>query len=163
MNENFKKRVVRYYKFRLSLVLRTFLFYHYSVSLLGPPIDFPECGNCLFLLREFGNYVFLLREIVKWLFRVQFKWVISIAWNCELWFFLAWKREHTAPKTKFSIKDFFSKCDQIRRKLRVWLHLLKKSLMKNFIFCAVTFVLLLPVSKNLVSFLSRTIKTTFFH
>ena len=38
---------------------------------------------------------------------------------------------------EFSIKDFFSKCDQIRRKLRIWSHLLKKSLMENFIFCAV--------------------------
>ena len=38
---------------------------------------------------------------------------------------------------KFSIKDFFSKCDQIRRYLRIWSHLLKKSLMENFIFCAV--------------------------
>ena len=37
----------------------------------------------------------------------------------------------------FSIKDFFSKCDQIRRKLQIWSHLLKKSLMVNFIFCAV--------------------------
>ena len=27
---------------------------------------------------------------------------------------------------KFSIKDFFSKCDQIRRKLQIWLHLMKK-------------------------------------
>ena len=35
---------------------------------------------------------------------------------------------------KFSIKDFFSKCDQIRRKLRIWSHLRKKSLMENFIF-----------------------------
>ena len=43
----------------------------------------------------------------------------------------------TAQKMKFSIKDFFSKCDQIRWKLRVWSHLLKKSLMENFIFCAV--------------------------
>ena len=25
----------------------------------------------------------------------------------------------TAPKVKFSIKDFFSKCDQTRRKLRL--------------------------------------------
>ena len=33
----------------------------------------------------------------------------------------------TAQKMKFSIKDFFSKCDQIRRKLRMWSHLLKKS------------------------------------
>ena len=38
---------------------------------------------------------------------------------------------------KFSMKDFFSKCDQIRRKLRIWSHLLKKSLIENFIFCAV--------------------------
>ena len=38
---------------------------------------------------------------------------------------------------KFSNKDFFSKWDQIRRKLRIWSHLLKKSLMKNFMFCAV--------------------------
>ena len=37
---------------------------------------------------------------------------------------------------KFSIKDFLSKCDQIRRKLQIWPHLLKKSLMENFIFCA---------------------------
>ena len=37
----------------------------------------------------------------------------------------------------FSIKDFFSKCDQLRRKLRIWLHLLNKSLMENFIFCVV--------------------------
>ena len=39
----------------------------------------------------------------------------------------------------FSIKDFFSKCDQILRKLRIWLHLLKKSIMENFIFCAMLF------------------------
>ena len=43
----------------------------------------------------------------------------------------------TAQKMKFSIKDFFSKCNQTRRKLRIWSHLLKKSLMENFIFCAV--------------------------
>ena len=38
---------------------------------------------------------------------------------------------------KFAIKYFFSKCDQTRRKLRIWSHLLKKSLLENFIFCAV--------------------------
>ena len=43
----------------------------------------------------------------------------------------------TAQKIKFSIKDFFRKWDQIRRKLRIWSHLLKESLMENFIFCAV--------------------------
>ena len=44
---------------------------------------------------------------------------------------------NTAQKMKIVIKDLFSKCDQIRRKLRIWLHLLKKSLMENFFFCVV--------------------------
>ena len=43
----------------------------------------------------------------------------------------------TAEKMKFTIKDFCSKCDQIRSFLRMWSHLLKKSLVGNFIFCAV--------------------------
>ena len=34
---------------------------------------------------------------------------------------------------KFSIKDFFSKCDQIRSFLRIWSHLLKKSVMENIV------------------------------
>ena len=33
---------------------------------------------------------------------------------------------HTVQKMKFSVKDFFSKCEQIRRKLRICSHLLKK-------------------------------------
>ena len=40
---------------------------------------------------------------------------------------------------KFSIKDFFSKCDQIRSFQRIWSHLLKKCLMENFNFCAMSF------------------------
>ena len=40
-------------------------------------------------------------------------------------------------KMKFSTLNFFNKCDQILRKLCIWLHLLKKSLMENLIFCAV--------------------------
>ena len=42
---------------------------------------------------------------------------------------------------KFPIKDFLSKYDQIRKFLRIRSHLLKKSLMKNFIFCAVFYTL----------------------
>ena len=38
----------------------------------------------------------------------------------------------TAQKINFSNTDFFSKCDQIYRKLRIWSHLLEKSLMENF-------------------------------
>ena len=46
----------------------------------------------------------------------------------------------TAQKMKFSINDFFSYCDQIRSFQRIWPHLLKKSLMENFIFCEVVFL-----------------------
>ena len=38
---------------------------------------------------------------------------------------------------KFSINDFFSKFEQIRKKLRICLHLLKKPFVENFNFCAV--------------------------
>ena len=39
--------------------------------------------------------------------------------------------DHTAQNMKFSIRDFFSKCDQLRlRKLT------EESSMENFIFCA---------------------------
>ena len=41
-------------------------------------------------------------------------------------------KDITAQKMKFSIMDFFSKSF-----LWIWSHLLKKSLMKNFTFCAV--------------------------
>ena len=40
----------------------------------------------------------------------------------------------TAQKGKFSIEDFLSKCDNIRSFLRIWSHLLKKSLIEIFIF-----------------------------
>ena len=48
--------------------------------------------------------------------------------------------KHTAQKMKFSIQDFFSKFDHICSFLWIWSHLLKKHLIKNFTFCAVTFL-----------------------
>ena len=58
---------------------------------------------------------------------------IEIVWNKEYGVIIS----VTAQKMKFSMKDFFSKCHEIRRKLPIWSHLLKKSLMENFLFCAV--------------------------
>ena len=60
--------------------------------------------------------------------------------------------KHTMEKytvqMKFSIKDFFSKCNQIRSFLRIWSHLLKKSLIENSIFCAV----IVPLANKLKYF-----------
>ena len=44
------------------------------------------------------------------------------------------ERGSTSLKMNFYIKDFFSKCDQIRRKLRILSDLLRKFLMKNLFF-----------------------------
>ena len=38
----------------------------------------------------------------------------------------------------FSIKDFYTKCDQVRSFEQIWSHLMKISLMENFIFCIVS-------------------------
>ena len=67
--------------------------------------------------------------------------------NCSPWKrFIVWfascqEATATVQKMKFFIKNFCSKCDQICRKLRIWSHLLKISLMENFIFCAVCVIL----------------------
>ena len=57
---------------------------------------------------------------------------------------------YTTQKIKFSIEDFFSKCDQIRHFRRIWSHLLMKFLMENFIFCAVSNIL--AVIDNFIKF-----------
>ena len=57
-------------------------------------------------------------------------WTNDLGGRCKLW-------AHCTKKIKFSIKDLFSKCDQIRSFLRIWSHFLKKSFMENFIFCVV--------------------------
>ena len=47
----------------------------------------------------------------------------------------------TTPKNEVSIKDLFSKYEKSRSFQRIWSHLLKKSLKKNFTSCAVLIVL----------------------
>ena len=67
-----------------------------------------------------------------------FRYVLRF-WSCSIVSF-------TAQKMNSPIKDFFSKCNQISRKLRVRSHLLKKPFMENFIFCTVLPCVLLFLS-----------------
>ena len=54
----------------------------------------------------------------------------------SIWFYdLSIISHVTVQKMKLSMKDYFSKYDQISRKLRIWSHLLMKSIIKNFVFC----------------------------
>ena len=48
-----------------------------------------------------------------------------------------WDYQDIALKMKFSVKDFFSRCNQICSFLRLWSRLQKKSLIENSIFYAV--------------------------
>ena len=79
----------------------------------------------------FVRSICILSEVFKIAFlRIPFLWNTSSACFCLVHIYIA-------QKMKFSIKDFFIKCNQMRRKLWIWSHLLKKSLMENFIFRAV--------------------------
>ena len=67
-------------------------------------------------------------------------------------------QNYTAQKMKFSIMDLFSKYDQIRSFQRIWSRLLKKSLMENFIFCAV-----LILTKTIILFRVLCIRNSFYY
>ena len=49
-------------------------------------------------------------------------------------FFLVLENLNITAQKMFSMKDFFSKCDEIRSFFRIWSHLLKKSLMVTSFF-----------------------------
>ena len=70
------------------------------------------------------------------LMEIHLKFWLNI-YHKRCWFIRKLHTSGTEQKIKFFIKDFFSKFDQIRMKLRIWSHLLKKSFRENFIFCAV--------------------------
>ena len=58
------------------------------------------------------------------------------------------KETITAQKITFSIKDFFSKCVEIRSFFGIWSHLLKKSLMENFFAVYIMSYVRKPWKKN---------------
>ena len=51
--------------------------------------------------------------------------------------FIANTGKYTVQKMKFSLKDFFSKCDQIRRKLRILVRFTEEILNGKLYFCTV--------------------------
>ena len=58
----------------------------------------------------------------------------------DLLMFSCGSERGTAQKRRFSIKDFLSKCNDIHSFLLIYSHLLKKSLMENFIFYSLRLV-----------------------
>ena len=90
-----------------------------------------------FFILKYLLFQFSIRKLVCW-----DKTKISLLSIHQCFRVLGCRRHPFLPcehctKMKFLIKDFFSQCDQIRKNLRNWSHLLDKSLMESFIFCAV--------------------------
>ena len=99
----------------------------------------PLCESTLRFHSERANNNAAIWERVT-VNRPEFPDTVFRGWDRDIsitWVVLTFSEEIEmirCTKDEVSIKDFFSKCDQIRRKLRIWSHLLKKSLLENFIF-----------------------------
>ena len=110
--------------------------------------------------RSYGMHV--VTSILKKTFLISFQ-VFSSKISSKVGHFRASRNERfsstpamvgsgidTTQNIKVYTKGFFSNCDQIRSFLWIWSHLLRKSLMENFIFCAVQAVWTIFTSLNLV-------------
>ena len=75
------------------------------------------------------QFYYSRREIEKKQSAISIPFIHSVCafWDASL-------KRNTVQKLKYSIKDFFNKCNQIRKKLGIWSHFLKKSLTENLIF-----------------------------
>ena len=116
-------------------------------------------GKLFFSFMESSNYN--RKEQQQWIWikaKISDKALLTVdKWTSNQWLNdrvkLMTTSNITGQKVKLSIKDFFKKCDQIRKKMRIWSHLLKKSLMGNFINCAVYIIYkCIPVSPKLIIF-----------
>ena len=95
-------------------------------------LRFP-CALCYELLNTYKVFklykVLLMKQIVsKAVYDHSYYLHLTILMNCliipQIYI------DNHYKKLRFSIKNFFNKCD-----LRIWSHLLNKSLTENFIFC----------------------------
>ena len=107
----------------MTYIFQSFTWFRESASQLR--FDGVSCG---FLKNWILLYKFMASVVIT-------NWLTYLVMNIVLRYW------HHA-KTKFFVKDFFSKCDQIHNFLRIWSHLLEKSLMKNFFLCSVSYLLL---------------------
>ena len=90
-----------------------------------------------------------LQKIIKYMINSKSR-ISIISWNNALLSLMLnlkrYKHINLIPYLlhKKSLMVFFIKCDQTRRFLQTWWYLLNKSLMENFPFCAVIFMILWP-------------------
>ena len=92
-----------------------------------------KCQMGQYAVKTFKNWYWSVDATRTIFFKILFikylcllDWQDTFGWTDNL---------STVEKMKFSVENFFSKCG--RSFLWIWSYLLKKSLMKNFIFCEV--------------------------
>ena len=98
--------------FKDTLVLQTNYFAAGLWTCEKSPLPLPHVYNCN---KQFYKTKRLV-EVEEYVTKVNKQF-----YNKKLY-----KKLNTEQKMKFSIMDFFSKCDQIHRKQRIWPNLLKK-------------------------------------
>ena len=82
----------------------------------------------IYIYNIFNIYIYIIYYII-YIYIYMYKYIYIY-----IYMYIFTSYSHPCTKKKFFIKDFFSKCDQIRSFPRIWLHLLKQCLMENFIF-----------------------------
>ena len=99
-----------------NLLILAFIFYIFKTKYLSIEVS---CSKELW----FSNDSTICLPLVLW----------KLSCSCSLVFWLLRNTQLTAQKMKFSIKDFFSKCDQIRSFCHIYW---RNPQRKNFIFYA---------------------------
>ena len=93
------------------------------------------------MLAKESTTIFINSENFWWLSKFSFHhkwnkaWLLVINWYIRVASGVAICLKTLDKKWSFPLRIFFSKFDQIRSFLQIWSHLLKKSLIENFIFC----------------------------
>ena len=123
----------------ITVVYTFFLIHHSVYIIISIKITFSIFSKFLFYREKIINLAVSLRQAFSMMIdSLQIPAKNTSNRQQHIFSFKIDTRSHfTIQKMKYSIKNFFSKCHQIRRKLRIWSHLPKKSLMQNFNFCAV--------------------------
>ena len=106
-----------------------------------------QCSTSALIYSRPGLWIFSIKHFFKKMQQYEYFCLCCLFYWINLKYhsnWLLWIWTSTEKKMEFSKKNFFSKCDQIRRKLRVWSYIIKKPLMENLIFCPV-FLVILPV------------------
>ena len=104
---------------QIWVVIKISLIFWWQFSIMPGGVTFMQWRH--FLTFYWLGLLFFLRQVFSYLIQIYMLKLEFVVYSFR-------------PNEVFH-EGFFSKCDQIRSFLQIWSYFLKKSLMKNFIFC----------------------------